>query len=71
MVYNEHIKVIDLLSLATGWDTAYMTENPEKVIEVLKEIKVEAQALRINSGWCSIEDIKEYITDKTLSTEQG
>jgi len=65
----KHVKIIDLLSLATGWDTTYMTENPEKVVDVIKEIKLGAYALGINGGSCRIEDIKEYSMKNTMTED--
>tara|TARA_R110000744_G_scaffold34230_11_gene79999 strand:- start:2603 stop:2848 length:246 start_codon:yes stop_codon:yes gene_type:complete len=58
---NKPISVIEMLEIATGWDKVYMTDNPDKVVEILTEIKVDARTLGINGGWVCLEDIKKYI----------
>ena len=41
---NKPISVIEMLEIATGWDKVYMTDNPDKVVEILTEIRIECMA---------------------------
>jgi hypothetical protein len=49
-----------MLEIATGWDKAYMTENPDQVVDVLTKIKINSHALGSYAGWCRITEIMEY-----------
>ena len=60
MAKNGQITVIEMLEIATGWDEGYMTENPDKVVDVLTKIKINAHSLGSYAGWCRITEIMEY-----------
>ena len=63
MAKNGQITVIEMLEIATGWDKVYMTENPDKVVDVLSKIKINSHSLGSYAGWVRIKEIMEYKND--------
>ena len=58
---NGKIALIEALEVVTGWDNIYMTENPEKVVDILKTLKVDAYQVNKHCGWIQIEELKRCI----------